>query len=126
MFDKPFLFDRAEKAFAKGCKENPSMLLEKLDSVISLIIKFPHRHHILKGVIDVLKNQSQLFQQYFANLWRIPYELIKNSKNKKERINAIQSLFIILDSIPENLMDSFKPLVANMLEVMWPNIKEII
>ena len=30
MFSKQFMFERAEKAFAKGCQKNPNLLCENI------------------------------------------------------------------------------------------------
>lgn len=73
--------------------------------------------------MDVLKNQPVVLQNYFGHIWKIPFEIVKNSQNKKERINGLQSLFTIFDALPDDNIDALKPLITQMLEESWPTLK---
>ena len=126
MFSREFMFERVEKAFEKGCKENPSLLYDNISSIIELLKKFPNKQHLLKGVMRIIVSKEQIFSQYLNEVWNILSESLKTSQNKKERVSLLESFLTILSAFPDKKIEPFVQTLTSLFESVWPILKHII
>ena len=116
MLSEPLLYEKAEKAFLKGCQHNPLIVSKNFNDFIKLLQLHTDKPLILKGILSLLNDNKALMTEHLKGIFEIYTSKFKQTREPTKLIQTVNALSTIVAGLKDAKQQYYLATVKEMYE----------